>query len=78
MQFLIEAAALAFVSGMLGVLLGFGGVVTVDHLTEIGPRIDPVTALGAFLGAGAIGLVFGLYPAWQASKLDPIVALRRV
>jgi putative ABC transport system permease protein len=77
-QFLIEAAALALVSGLIGVLLGFGGVLTVDALTEIGPRIDPLTALGSFLGAGAIGVTFGLYPAWQASRLDPIVALRRV
>ena len=77
-QFLIEAAALALVSGLLGVLLGFGGVLAVDALTQIGPRIDPLTALGSFLGAGVIGVTFGLYPAWQASRLDPIVALRRV
>ncbi|EWY40382.1 multidrug ABC transporter substrate-binding protein [Skermanella stibiiresistens SB22] len=77
-QFLIEAAALALVSGLLGVLLGFGGILAVDGLTEIAPVIDPLVALGAFLSAGAIGVVFGLYPAWQASKLDPIVALRRV
>jgi len=77
-QFLIEAAALALVSGLLGVLLGFGGVLAVDAMTEIGPRINPLTALGSFLGAGVIGVTFGLYPAWQASRLDPIVALRRV
>jgi ABC-type antimicrobial peptide transport system permease subunit len=77
-QFLIEAAALALVSGLLGVLLGFGGVLAVDALTQIGPRFDPLTAFGSFLGAGAIGVTFGLYPAWQASRLDPIVALRRV
>ena len=52
-QFLIEAAALALVSGLLGVLLGFGGVLAVDALTQIAPRIDPLTALGIVPGSGS-------------------------
>jgi ABC-type antimicrobial peptide transport system permease subunit len=75
-QFLVEAAVLCLLGGLIGIALGrLGslGVRTFLHWpTEISiPAI--VAAVGVSL---AVGLIFGYYPAWKASRLDPIEALR--
>jgi putative ABC transport system permease protein len=76
-QFLIEAMVLSTIGGSIGILLGAGGPQLL-HLFV--PSFPAVTTLGSVLVAFgfslAVGVVFGVFPAVQASRLDPIVALR--
>ena len=75
-QFLIEALTLSSVGGIIGITIGMlGGFALVSsfHLPFV-PSIPAI--LIAFGVSAAVGIVFGLYPAIRASKLDPIVALR--
>ncbi len=75
-QFLIEALTLSLVGGMigmiLGLLLGFG----VTHAFGLPFVVSVTSILMPFIVSATIGVVFGLYPAVRASRLDPIVALR--
>jgi putative ABC transport system permease protein len=75
-QFLIEAMTLSVIGGGTGILLGVvGSQVTSSQLGW--PVLIPLTAIGvAFVFSALVGIVFGLYPAWKASNLDPIDALR--
>jgi putative ABC transport system permease protein len=75
-QFLIEAATLSVVGGILGVGTALLVGVLLPHLTTIGIDITPLPVVIAVGVAGAVGLVFGVYPAARASRLAPIVALR--
>ncbi len=75
-QFLIEAATLSAAGGLLGILLGLLISLAIVAAIRL-PFVPSIPAmLLAFGIAAAIGILFGLYPAIQASKLDPIVALR--
>ncbi|MBD61523.1 hypothetical protein CL645_01505 [bacterium] len=78
-QFLIESISLAFMGGLLGMLLGYGAISGIGRIPDF-PG-EPIFNVQVFIISAsvsmAIGLVFGLIPANQASKLDPIVALRR-
>ncbi len=85
LQFLIESATLATIGGLIGMALGWGLGEGIEWLTkqsdafgEDGLRFYfPLwAAIGAFLFSASVGVVFGLYPAWRAANLDPIVALR--
>jgi macrolide transport system ATP-binding/permease protein len=75
-QFLLEAVLLCFCGGIAGILVGRG----VSYLIRIVLRWPTELSLGAILAAFAVsvmvGIIFGYYPAWKASRLDPIVALR--
>jgi len=75
-QFLIEAMVLTGIGGVIGLLLGEGLSLLINTYSPL-PAFIPVWAilLGLFVSA-AVGIVFGLYPAWKASNLDPIEALR--
>jgi putative ABC transport system permease protein len=74
-QFLIEASVLTTLGGILGMGVGLGISVGVANLINYGLVFD-VPAAGLAVGvSSAIGIFFGLYPAFQASKLDPIQAL---
>ena len=75
-QFLGEAAMLSVVGGFLGVPFSVGGIVLLEPL--LGWRLStPVDAsVMAVVFSGAVGLLFGYFPAWRAARLDPIVALR--
>ncbi len=81
MQFVIEALVVTTIGGAIGVLAGVGAIEFAKYF-EIGGSdtkylITP-TWVGLGLGMSAVtGLVFGVYPAWRASRLDPIEALRR-
>jgi len=75
-QFLIEAITLSAVGGVVGIALGMIAAQIVAHYTSW-PTITPMIWIGiACLSSAGIGIFSGFYPAWKASRLDPIEALR--
>ena len=75
-QFLIEAVTLSAVGGIIGIALGMGAAKITSHFTGW-PTLTPYAWIGiACVSSAAIGIVSGFYPAWKASRLDPIEALR--
>lgn len=81
-QFLVEASVLTIVGGIAGVFLGYLGGLGVGRLAyilinmELVPSINFATITIIVLISGSIGLLFGVYPALKASKLDPVESLR--
>jgi len=76
LQFLVEAATLTLIGGILGVILGWVSAKIISDLTGLNTSISLSSVLLAFGVSAAIGIIFGYYPARQASKLNPIQALR--
>jgi putative ABC transport system permease protein len=75
-QFLMEAVTLSAIGGLIGIGTGIGVSTLVAALKNT-PSVTPVVwIVVAFVSSAIIGVVFGFYPAWKASKLDPIDALR--
>jgi ABC-type antimicrobial peptide transport system permease subunit len=75
-QFLAEAVILCLLGGVAGILLGRGvswSVATLVHWPTLPSTLAVVTAFAVSAG---VGIVFGYYPAWKASRMDPIEALR--
>jgi putative ABC transport system permease protein len=78
-QFTIEAIILSVVGGIIGTLIGIGGIVIVRNFSPLKTAaISPSAIILAVSVSGGIGLFFGVVPARQAAKLDPIEALRSV
>jgi putative ABC transport system permease protein len=75
-QFLVEAVTLSLLGGIIGILLGVGGALVVAELADWRIHIEPLSVLLAALFAAAIGVLFGLYPARKAARLNPVEALR--
>ena len=77
LQFLIESALLCIVGGILGLFLAVGVTTLVTFLLEITMNVTIGYILLAVIVSSVIGIVAGLYPAFKAAKLDPIVALTK-
>jgi ABC-type antimicrobial peptide transport system permease subunit len=75
-QFLVEAVVLCLTGGALGILLGHGGSLLVEKILLWPVATSPAAIAAAVLVSAAVGIAFGFYPAWKASRLDPIEALR--
>ncbi|MBE6445347.1 MAG: FtsX-like permease family protein [Alphaproteobacteria bacterium] len=75
-QFLTEALVLSLLGGMFGVILGFAGIELVSVFSTLTPKVSVFYVLLPFSFAGFVGLFFGFYPAYKASQLNPISALR--
>jgi ABC-type antimicrobial peptide transport system permease subunit len=75
-QFLTEALLLCLAGGIVGILMGRGASEAITAILHW-PTMSSLPALLAAVGTSAtVGLIFGYYPAWKASRLDPIEALR--
>ena len=75
-QFLIEAVVLCLAGGALGILLGHGGSYLVRVILHWPIETSLAAIIAAVLVSASVGIIFGYYPAWKASRLDPIEALR--
>jgi putative ABC transport system permease protein len=76
MQFLVEAIVLASFGGIAGMLLGLVGSATAAHFLGIPFIPNLAMVIIAFLFSGAVGVIFGYFPARKAARLNPIDALR--
>jgi putative ABC transport system permease protein len=75
-QFLVEAIVLTLLGGLIGIALGLGLAGLASYAMSIPFTADVRVVALAFLFSGAIGVVFGYFPARRAARLDPIEALR--
>jgi ABC-type antimicrobial peptide transport system permease subunit len=75
-QFLIEAVVLCLFGGALGILLGRVTSLVVRSIMQWPTEPSLLAIVAAAAISAAVGVLFGLYPAWKASRLDPIEALR--
>jgi putative ABC transport system permease protein len=75
-QFLVEAVVLSLLGGLFGIIAGVGVSYLIGVIAGWGFVFSPVTPLVAVVFSLAVGIVFGVWPARQAARLDPIVALR--
>jgi ABC-type antimicrobial peptide transport system permease subunit len=75
-QFLLEAVVLCFCGGLVGILLGRGISMLITALLRWPTELSLDAILMAFAVSATVGILFGYYPAWKGSRLDPITALR--
>ena len=75
-QFLVEAVVLCLAGGAIGILLGRGTSILVRWKIHWPTEAWLSTIVAAVAVSGGVGIAFGFYPAWKASRLDPIEALR--
>ena len=77
LQFLIEALTVTVIAGLIGIAMGLGiSAIVANSGGSLVPVVSPNTIAIAFGVSVFIGVVFGLYPAWRASLLSPVEALR--
>ncbi|MBK6748595.1 MAG: FtsX-like permease family protein [Acidobacteria bacterium] len=77
LQFLIESALLCVIGGMIGLVLAAGVVQLITILAGMTMTITVGYIILSVTVSSGIGILAGLYPAWKASSLDPIVALTK-
>lgn len=75
-QFLLESALLALTGGIIGVIIGWAIAIAVEYSGLMTTVVAPDIVILAVSVSVGVGLFFGFYPAWNASRLDPIEALR--
>lgn len=76
LQFIIEALTLSLIGGVAGIIVGISGSKILSMLAGWSTIVSPFSILIAFGFSGLVGIFFGFYPAYKASLLDPIEALR--
>jgi ABC-type antimicrobial peptide transport system permease subunit len=75
-QFLVESTVLCLVGGLIGIAVGRGGSLLVGKLIDWPTEPSAFATIVAVAVSVAVGITFGYYPAWKASRLNPIDALR--
>jgi ABC-type antimicrobial peptide transport system permease subunit len=75
-QFLIEATVLCLLGGLVGLALGRGSAMLVKQFLRWPVEASAEAIIASIAVSATVGIVFGFYPAWKASRLDPIEALR--
>jgi putative ABC transport system permease protein len=75
-QFLNETVLIAVSGGLIGILVGGAMALAINLFAKWDTVVSPISVLVSFGISGTVGVVFGLYPAQQAARKDPIVALR--
>ncbi len=76
LQFIIEALTLSLIGGITGIIIGIAGSKILSMLAGWPTIVSPLSILLAFGFSGLVGIFFGFYPAYKASLLNPIEALR--
>jgi len=76
LQFLIEAAVISLLGGIIGIVIGLGGAAGVAKLLKLPFIFMPGIVVIAVLFSAGVGVAFGFFPARRAARLDPIEALR--
>jgi len=76
LQFLMEALVLSLIGGIIGIITGLGGIEIIRHFSSFSPSLSVVYIIVPFCFSGIVGMLFGYYPAYKASLLNPINALR--
>jgi putative ABC transport system permease protein len=75
-QFLLEAVILALLGGLLGILLGLVGAAGLAHAVGWPLVVSPRAVLLTVLASAGVGVLSGYYPAWKASRMEPVEAMR--
>jgi ABC-type antimicrobial peptide transport system permease subunit len=75
-QFLLESLVLSLLGGLIGIALGWAISQVAGRALDLATVMDAGTVLLAVGFASAVGIIFGIYPAWRAASLRPIEALR--
>jgi putative ABC transport system permease protein len=75
-QFLVESVVLSCVGGIFGIFGGYGLSQIIGKFVEFEPVVSNASIIVSIGFSGAVGVFFGLYPAWKASQIDPIEAFR--
>lgn len=76
LQFLIESVVLSVCGGLIGLALAYGVKMLLVKFTPVPASMPLWAVIMALAVSSATGAIFGIYPAWKAARLDPIVALR--
>jgi ABC-type antimicrobial peptide transport system permease subunit len=75
-QFLVESVVLCFCGGAAGIVVGRGISYLMSAVFRWPTELSLEAIVSAFVVSAGVGIIFGYYPAWKASRLDPIIALR--
>ncbi len=75
-QFLVESVTLTGIGSMTGLIVGWVIALIVRATTPVAASVPPMAVLAALVSSVITGVLFGLYPAYRAARLDPVVALR--
>ncbi|MBM4380241.1 MAG: ABC transporter permease [Deltaproteobacteria bacterium] len=76
LQFLMEASAVSALGGALGTAAGLGAAKVVSLVTPLSAAVQPLTVVAGVGFSAVVGLLFGIWPAARAARLDPVEALR--